>query len=291
MAVLIGDKSNVKFSNINQSQLLTNTKIAVAPYTIDNEGNIINNIPVVNAIDIDWNNVIANDITDPIRTTSDLIHVISTNKVNIRLTNESLVNLKSQVDNIKEKIEGLENIDFQAIQSDLDNALSDIEILQNNNSSINEALINISNIINTINNSMPHYISDLEDGYDVLRRGDFENIKDELKGESAYEIAKKLAQQNHQTFNYTESEWIASLKGEKGNTGSSAYDIAKQTALIMGKEFPYANETEWIESITNCEEAKRYTDEKIAEAAYTAGDGILIENKVIKATANTWINI
>ena len=308
MASLIGNESNVKFSNINQTQIVTNSKIGAAPYIIDDNGNITYNAPVINAIDIDWNNVIANDITTPIKTTADLISVISTNKVNIRLNNEGIGRLRSTVLDLTNTVNSLiENQgspeEFQTLKSQLLEALSDIETLetsvnslQNSNTDVNNTLVRLSESITSINNSIPRYVSDLQDGYDVLRRSSFESIKDELKGETAFEIAKKIAQENGEQFNYSnEREWIASLKGEKGNTGASAYEIAKQTALILGKPFPYNNEAEWIESITNATEAKNYTDTRITEIindlTLTAGNGITIENNVINATANTWINL
>lgn len=269
MAVLIGDKSNVQFSNIKQASILMNNKIAAAPYTLDDNGNIVNNIPVINSIDIDWNNVIADEITTPIKSTADLIHVISDSKVNIKLNKEALSNIQTQLNDINEALDDINdtiinNEEIQNIKNQITNINSSIESLETNNTSINESLVNLSNSISSLNSSIPRFISDLSDGYDVLRRSSFESIKDELTGKSAYEIAKEIAEENNQPFNYAnEREWIASLKGDKGNAGASAYDIARQTALIQGKEFPFNNEAEWIEYIESGINAKSYTDEQI----------------------------
>lgn len=306
MANLIDNESNVKFSNINNVQLITNNKIAAAPYTLDVDGNITHNVPIINAIDIDWNDVISNEIEEPIKTTTDLIKVISNNKSDIKLNLNYINQIRSQIELINSSLENLEeeignSAEIQYLSRQIDAIIDNLQNLESDNSLINTRLIDlsssISNLNNTINNMhIPKFISDLNDGYDVLRRSNFETIKDELKGESAFEAAKRIAEEDHTVFNYsTDREWIASLKGERGANGASAYDIARQTAILLGRDFPYSSEVEWIDSMTDMAEAKRYTDEKIAEInntlQLTAGEGITIENNVIKATANTWLKL
>ncbi len=230
MSNYIDNKNEVTYSNINPIYVVTGQKIAAAEYKYDADGNIKSPRPVINAIDIDWNNASIEDTT--VSSTGDLINLIHTNKKNIEEAKQSI----------------------------------------------------------------PKRTSDLLDGYDILTRSSFESIKDELTGKSAYDIAKETALALGNPFPYNnEQEWILSLKGEKGNAGSSAYEIAKQTYQILNKEFPYANETEWMTDIIDNKEAKEYTDQKISELStslrYNAGDGIVIENNVISASSNTWIQI
>ena len=222
--------NNVIFTNIDQVSITTGQKIAGSKYKYDEKGNIKAPRPVINAIDIDWNNASIEGTT--INSTGDLINFIHTNKKNIEEAKQSI----------------------------------------------------------------PKRTSDLLDGYDILRQSSFETIKDELTGKSAYDIAKDTATILGNPFPYdNEQEWILSLKGEKGNAGSSAYEIAKQTYQILNKPFPYENETEWMTDIIDNKEAKDYTDQKISELSnslkYNAGEGITIENNVISASSNTWIQI
>lgn len=292
MPRLVGNKSNIIFSDIKQVQLVTNTKISAVPYTIDDEGKIINNIPIINAIDIDWNNAIANEITDPIKTTTDLIDLISSSKVDIKLNSQSINDIKTQIIEVKESIDNIESNNFDKLKTQLENALNEIEILQNNDENINQSIVSLSNTINDINDSIPKYSTQLKDSYNLLRRDDLEGLTSEFKGESAYDIAKRVASENGQSFPYTtESAWIVSLKGEKGNSGSSAYEIAKTTARILGNDFPYSNEQEWILALQSNDDIKEYVDEKINNTILSAGNGIVIENNTINATANTWIKL
>lgn len=270
MANLIHNESNVQFSNINQLQVLVNNKIGSYQYVLDEDGNIISNSPIINAIDIDWNNATADEITTPIKSTSDLIALLSSNKVNIKVNTEGIASLRNSIVEIQNAIENLdskigESDEILQIKTQLASAIDDITLLQTSNDDIINTITRLSETLVVVQTSIPKTVSDLLDGTDVLRSSSFETIKDELKGDSAFEIAKKVATENHTPFNYqNEAEWIASLKGDKGNNGASAYDIARQTALILGKEFPYNNEQEWITDIENASVAKEYTDQKVA---------------------------
>lgn len=270
MANLIHNESNVQFSNINQLQVLVNNKIGSYQYVLDEDGNIISNSPIINAIDIDWNNATADEITTPIKSTSDLIALLSSNKVNIKVNTEGIANLRNSIVEIQNAIENLdskigESDEILQIKTQLASAIDDITLLQTSNDDIINTITRLSETLVVVQTSIPKTVSDLLDGTDVLRSSSFETIKDELKGDSAFEIAKKVATENHTPFNYqNEAEWIASLKGDKGNNGASAYDIARQTALILGKEFPYNNEQEWITDIENATVAKEYTDQKVS---------------------------
>lgn len=207
---------NIEFSGIKNPQIRTGQKIAASTYTVDENGNITSNRPIINAIDIDWNNASSEDLDSVIKTTADLLKV--------------LVNIKNTVNNIK----------------------------------------------------VPTSIYELAGGTTVLTTENFETIKEQLVGKSAYQIAKETAEEAGIEFPYSnERTWVASLKGERGSTGApgsdglsayqiaklydssigtesewiaslqgvSAFQIAARTYSMLGKEFPYANEVEWMEAI------------------------------------------
>lgn len=207
---------NVEFSGIKSPQIRTGQKITASSYTVDENGNIISNRPIINAIDIDWNNASSEDLDSVIKTTSDLLKI--------------LINIKNKVNNIK----------------------------------------------------VPTSIYELAGGTTVLTTENFETIKEQLIGKSAYQIAKETAEEAGIEFPYSnERTWVASLKGERGSTGApgsdglsayqiaklyddsigtetewvaslqgaSAFQIAARTYAMLGKEFPYANEVEWMEAI------------------------------------------
>ena len=233
--------------------------IGASPYVIDENGNITNNSPIINAIDIDWNNATADDITTPIKTTADLIALLSTNKINIRLNNASIGNLRSTVLNLQNTVNDLaDRIDspeeLQQIKIQLGTAIDDINNLesavsdlQSSNTNIGDTIVRLSNTLTNVKNSIPKYVSDLQDGYDVLRRSTFESIKDELKGESAFDVAKQMALDNGESFNYAnEREWVASLKGEKGDKGDPGEK--GDSGVFVGSEEPASDKIQiWID--------------------------------------------
>ena len=260
-------EEDVEFSGIKNTNVRVGQKISAAAYTVDEEGNIISTRPIINAIDIDWNNANAEELEKPIKTSADLINEI-----------------------IKTK-----------------RSIGDIQI--------------------------PKSIYELAGGTRVLTIDNFETIKDELTGKSAYQIAKDAADAAGIYFPYqNETEWISSLKGQKGDkgdngapglsayqiakiynpnigteaewvsglAGASAFQIAQQTYAALDKEFPYHNEFEWMEAIiTNGEEIEPLIEEKVntklasKQDKLTAGDGINIDenNNIISSTVTTWINV
>ena len=109
MASLVNNESNIKFSGINQLQILFNNKIGSYPYIIDEDGNITENSPIINAIDIDWNNATADEITTPIKTTSDLIKLLSDNKISIKVNSEGIDNLRTSITEIQNVINNLDD--------------------------------------------------------------------------------------------------------------------------------------------------------------------------------------
>ena len=256
---------NIEYTGIKNAQIRTGQKIAATAYNVDADGNIISTKPVINAIDIDWNNATGAGLEHTIKTTGDLFREI----------------------------------------------------------------INTKNAINNIH--VPTSIYELAGGTQVLTTENFETIKDQLVGKSAYQIAKDTAEAAGINFPYTtEASWIASLKGERGNPGApgsaglsafeiakiynpdlvneeewlaslqgaSAYQIAARTYAALGKEFPYTNEVEWMTAIIQQndnidalieEKVGNRFDEK--QDKLIAGDGIKIEDNTISTTVNTWINI
>lgn len=257
---------NIEFSGIKNANVRVGQKIAASKYVVDEEGNIISSRPVINAIDIDWNNANAEELEKPIKTSADLINEI--------------IKTKQSIANIQ----------------------------------------------------VPKSIYDLAGGTRVLTIDNFEDIKDELVGKSAFDIAKETAESAGIYFPYqTEAEWISSLKGPKGDRGNdgtpgasayqlaklqnpnigsesewlaslkgaSAFQIAQQTYASLGQEFPYSNEVEWMTAIINhSEDLEPIIEEKVntklasKQDKLTAGDGINIDsNNVISATVNTWINV
>lgn len=92
MAVLNID--DTQFSKIQQVNFTTSGKISSDKYVIDENNNIVFNDPIINAIDIDWNNAKHPKIDKTINTSGDLINVIG--------------NLSSSVGDINEIVNNLE---------------------------------------------------------------------------------------------------------------------------------------------------------------------------------------
>ena len=68
--------NNVTFKKIQNPQFNTSGKISSDKYVIDDQNNIIFNDPIINAIDIDWNNAEIEGVIGPINHTADLINEI-----------------------------------------------------------------------------------------------------------------------------------------------------------------------------------------------------------------------
>lgn len=75
-------EGNVEFSGIKNTNVRVGQKIGAAKYIVDDEGNIISSRPIINAIDIDWNNAKLGDSEQSISSTSDLLNFISDIKQN-----------------------------------------------------------------------------------------------------------------------------------------------------------------------------------------------------------------
>jgi len=97
--------NGVTFKNIFNPGIITGgPKIAKGKYKKDANNNIICNMPVVNAIDIDWNKAEIPGINDPLTSTGQLLAIIG-------LLNEKVDNFEHQQipSNIEEQIEALNN--------------------------------------------------------------------------------------------------------------------------------------------------------------------------------------
>ena len=90
-----------------------------------------------------------------------------------------------------------------------------------------------------------------------------------LDGKSAYEIAVEHG------FNGTEEDWVWSLKGEPGENGLSAYEIAVLHHGFVGTE------EEWLNSLKNTEEVQTAYD-KAVENGYTGTEDDFYEALTIE---------
>lgn len=70
------ERNNVTFEKIQNPQFNTSGKISSDKYVIDEQNNIVSNDPIINAIDIDWNNAKIEGVIGPINHTADLISEI-----------------------------------------------------------------------------------------------------------------------------------------------------------------------------------------------------------------------
>ena len=68
-----------------------------------------------------------------------------------------------------------------------------------------------------------------------------------IRGYSAYQVAV------NEGFDGTEDEWIATFKGEKGDTGDSAYEEALKNGFV-------GSEAEWLESLNGLDGTVAYSD-------------------------------
>lgn len=266
-------KDGVQFTNIRNTNIRTGQKISVGKYEIDEQGNIIFNKPIINAIDIDWNAAKINGINDSIETSADLLNQIG--------------KIKNLVDNIKVpksvwELSGSSELftidEFNSIKDTLKG----------------KSAFEIARDIATENGQYFPYESEVEW---------IASLKGErgTDGKSAYELARDAYLSLGLEFPYrNEAEWIISLKGEKGDkgdTGKSAFEIARETYTEMGLPFDFENEIEWMENMVHMTDETKLNeliDEKIQykQNILTSGIGIEIdENDVISATANTWIKI
>lgn len=82
----------IKFNNVKGTGINLNTGLPIfsRKYKKDNDGNIIFNKPIINAIDIDWN--AAQLQNNEINTTGDLLNIIKDLQNKINILNEKVFN-------------------------------------------------------------------------------------------------------------------------------------------------------------------------------------------------------
>lgn len=109
--------SGVTFKDILNAGLITGgPKIAKGKYKKDSNNNIIANMPVVNAIDIDWNNASVEGLLNNINTTGDLIKTIADINISLQSTinnlnenDEAIQSLLQEIQEIQEILNGWED--------------------------------------------------------------------------------------------------------------------------------------------------------------------------------------
>lgn len=104
--------NEITFNGIEHAGLITGgPKLSKGKYESDNNGNIMYNMPIINAIDIDWNNAEIPGVNNPLTSTGQLLAIIGELK-------QSLGNINTKIDdfehqqipsNIEEQLQALNN--------------------------------------------------------------------------------------------------------------------------------------------------------------------------------------
>ena len=137
------DQHDIVFENINNSLLAIGSKIAASYYQKDENDNITFNLPIINAIDIDWNNVYISDEVGNANTSGDIVY-------SVKLALEKCSDLYNQLANdevtiaaagdklaqLEEAINNLNNIDLSDYAT--------LEYVNEQLNSINDQLANIN---------------------------------------------------------------------------------------------------------------------------------------------------
>lgn len=266
---------SVTFSEIIEPNLMTGQMIKNRNYVKDGD-KISYVIPIINAIDIDWNKAYLANVGAYISNSTDLLNIID----NLGLSSDTLEEIRQIIDekmpvNLSDLVNDVGYVTKDEISSYSVTYISEL---------INDAGYITSSVLNTI---LKPYITEDE----ILEN-------ENLHGKSAYQIAWDTAIKNMEAWPYkNESEWLESLRGldgAPGANGKSAYQIAWETARNKGEEFPYANEQEWASALNNVldlndtiEEIQQTITEK--QDKLTAGEGIDITNNVISSTLGEWL--
>ena len=311
-----------KLSDRNIPQIQTGGLINAYKYNIDSENHTLTPVmSVVNAIDIAWTNAYLANFNKSVNTSGDVLEILNN-------VGGSLNNVNNTIEAVQERLQALEEsiptggaeqgglldkIIINNYELPIDeNKAASLNILVNNR------LVEVDRETNTLSintnvdlNTLRGVVSDMMD----------EN-PERFKGESAYQIAKRIVEEGGGTFNITEAEWIASLKGDEGpqgqpgEAGLSAWEIYRRN----GGDLP---EADWLLSLTGptgpegmqgepgesaYQIAKRTYEAKNPDpfpyeteddwiasitptgegVTYTAGYGIDISSNVISST-NKWI--
>lgn len=265
------------FNDIIEPSLTTGQMIKNRNYVKD--GDKLSYVtPLINAIDINWNNAYLSNIGSYINNSAELLNIID----NLGLSSEAL-------EEIRQAIEERMPVNLSDLVNDVGYVTKD---------EINSYIHNITYISELINDSgyITKSILDTQLRPYVTEDEILEN--ELLHGKSAYQLAWDIAKENLEEWPYkNESEWLVSLKGkdgEPGTEGKSAYQQAWENAQISGTDFPYANEKEWADALNNVlalndtiQEIEQNISEK--QDKLTAGEGIDITNNVISSTFGEWL--
>lgn len=265
------------FNDIIEPSLTTGQMIKNRNYAKDGD-KISYVIPLINAIDINWNNAYLSNIGAYINNSAELLNIID----NLGLSSEAL-------EEIRQAIEERMPVNLSDLVNDVGYVTKDeISSYIHNITYISE-LINDAGYItaSTLNTILKPYVTEDE----ILEN-------ENLHGKSAYQIAWDTAIKNMEAWPYkNESEWLESLRGIDGTSGAngkSAYQAAWEAARDKGEDFPYANEQEWASALNNVldlndtiEEIQQTITEK--QDKLTAGEGIDITNNVISSTLGEWL--
>lgn len=311
-----------KLSDRNIPQIQTGGLINAYKYDVDDENHTISPImSVVNAIDIAWTNAYLSNFNKSVNTSGDVLDILN----NI---GGSLNNVNTTIENVQERLQALEesvptgdpgqnNLIDKIIINDYELPIDENKAAKLN-IVVNDKLVEVDSETNTLSINtnvdaltLMSVVSDMMDAN-----------PERFKGESAYQIAKRIVEESGGTFNVTEAQWIASLKGDEGpqgqqgEAGMSAYDIYRRNGgdlseadwllSLMGPTGPEGLQGEPGESAYQI--AKRTYEENHQDSfpyeteadwiaaitptgegvTYAAGYGIDITNNVISST-NKWI--
>ena len=116
------NNTQIEFDNVDKNLLAVGSKISAAKY-ITNGDEITGHLPIINAIDIDWNDAYVNEYIKNINTTGDLLSVfrilfnqyrelyneLGNDEITIAAAGDKLDNLESSVNTLLNKVNSNES--------------------------------------------------------------------------------------------------------------------------------------------------------------------------------------
>ena len=210
--------NNITYNSINKNLLSVGAKITATPYIINDNDEIVFHLPIINAIDIDWNNAYLPSLNTYIKTTEDLLH-----QLEVIYGSINNIDLSNYVTN-----------DVLESKGYLTEARANVLYAPK---SVENDITQIYGYLDTKANAdaIPKNISDLG-GYSSLATQVWVNNQLRYYSRSAYDVYVD----NGGTL--TQSEWLASLHGTDGVNGKSAYELYRQHG-------GYLTETQWLDSL------------------------------------------
>lgn len=155
--------SGVTFKDILNAGLVTGgPKIAKGKYKKDGNNNITGNMPVVNAIDIDWNKAEIPGIDDPITSTGQLLSLIGQLKQALGSSSSGGDTIMSRLTALETAVEELENNQGGDVPEDLVNQLSNITSRLNNIATSQQTTSNKVNNLESSVSSLNNRFSSIE---------------------------------------------------------------------------------------------------------------------------------